>query len=235
MASPSEIRALVVTLDPWLGKTFDDLSREFGILAQASSSRGALEELSREKFEALLMDFDTVADTAPILATLRGVPSNKAAVVLAVATGSERKMRAFSAGANFVLERPLEINEVRRTLGAAYGLMQGERRRYFRCAAALPVRFMTNSGRTIECSTMNISSSGMAIATPTPLTVAETLEVIVSLPDGNSIHATGVVVWDDKHGRTGLHFQCAIPEMRQMLDSWLDARFAAERGGGRSV
>ena len=229
MASPSDIRALVVTLDPWLGTTFSDLSKEFGIQAQTSSSRGIPEELSREKFEALLVDFDTVADTTPILATLRSIPSNRAAVVLAIASGSERKQRAFNAGANFVFERPLEIKELRRTLQAAYSLMQGERRRYFRCAAVLPVRFTTNSGKTIDCSTMNVSSNGMAVATPAPLSIAETLEIIVSLPDGNSVHATGVVVWDDKHGKSGLHFQCTIPEMRHRLDSWLDARFAAER------
>jgi DNA-binding response OmpR family regulator len=227
MASLSDIRALVVTLDPVLRMAFSDLFRAHGVDVRSSAVRDVPEELGREKYEALLVDFDTVSETAPILSTLRGSPSNKGAVVLAVATGAERKKHAFSLGANFVFERPLKIQELRRTLHAAYDLMHGERRRYFRCAVNLPVRLTRDSGENIECSTMNVSSSGMAVATPVPLRIAESLDIAFSLPDGSTILATTTVVWDDKHGKSGLHFQCNTSEMRHRLDSWLGSQFAA--------
>lgn len=229
MTRSSDIRALVVTLDPFLGPTFSALSKEFGIETQTSSTHGVPEELSCEKFEALLLDFDTVPETTPILATLRAIPSNSTAVVLAVATGSERKRSAFSSGANFVFERPLQYDELRRSLRTAFDLMQRERRRYFRCSVILPVRVTLPSGSSIDCQTMNLSSSGMAVTTPTPLEIAERLEITFTLPHGASVQAASVVVWDDKHGKSGLHFQCSQPEMRRQLYSWLDSQFSAQR------
>jgi hypothetical protein len=219
----------VVTLDPSLGTTFSEISREFGIETQTNSSGGVPQELGCEKFEGLLLDFDTVQETSPILATLRGVPTNRDAVVLAVATGSERKRRAFSSGANFVFERPLKLEELRRTLGTAFDLMQRERRRYFRCGVTLPVRLTLLSGESIDCFTMNLSSSGMAVKTPNSIEVAERLQIAFTLPDETTIRAAAVVVWDDKHGKSGLHFQCNTPEMRSELYSWLDSQFAAQR------
>lgn len=229
MTNPSDIRALVVTLDPWLGVTFGELSKELGIETQTSSSRGVPEELGREKFEALFLDFDTVAETAPILATLRRIPSNKGAVVLAVATGNERRSCAVNSGAIFVFERPLQMEEVRRTLRTAYDLMQGDRRRYFRCAVRIPVRMTLPSGVNIDCSTMNLSRTGMALTTSNPIETADWLELAFALPDGSSVQATAVVVWDDKHGKSGLQFQCREPEMQRKVDDWLDSQFAAQR------
>jgi DNA-binding response OmpR family regulator len=230
MTSPFEIRALVVTVDPVLRMAFCDVLRARGIDVRSSAVRDVPEELGREKYEALLVDFDTVSETTPILSTLRRSPSNKSAVVLAVATGAERKKHAFSLGANFVFERPLKTQELRRTLHAACDLMHGERRRYFRCAVNLPVWLTRDSGENIECSTMNVSRSGMAITTPVRLRIAESLGIAFSLPDGSTIRATTTVVWDDKHGKSGLHFQCNTSEMRHRLDSWLDSQFATADG-----
>jgi hypothetical protein len=41
-----------------------------------------------------------------------------------------------------------------------------------------------------------------------------TLDIVLFLPDGFSVQATGIVIWDDKHGKSGLNFQCKTPEMR---------------------
>ena len=226
MTSLSDPRALVVTLDPWLGTTFSDVSKEFGIYTQTSSSaRGVPEELGRERFEALLVDFDTVSDWAPILVTLRGSPSNKTAIVLAVATGAERKQQAISLGVNFVFERPLEIKDLRLALATAHDLMVRERRRYFRCPIEVPVQLTRSNSVEIECKTFNLSSRGMAVHSPTPFNLGETLDITLDLPSGKPVLAEGAVVWDDRHGKAGIHFTCN-PEMQQLLDSWLDVRFA---------
>lgn len=233
MSSLSDLRALIVTHDPWLSTTFRELSSEFGIDAQTRSSQGVLEELGRERFEAVLLDFDTVSETTPILTTLRGIPSNKTAVVLAVATGVERKRHAFDSGANFVFERPLKVDELRRTLDTAYGLMQGERRRYFRCAVNFPVLLSIGLEKRLDCTSLNISNSGIALRTPTPLNAGEKVQLDFALPNGDEIRAIGVVVWDDKHGKSGLQLQCAKPEMRDRLDRWLDSQFEAQPAGRR--
>jgi DNA-binding response OmpR family regulator len=226
MPNLSVPRALVVTLDPWLGTAFSDVSKELGIDAQISSSaRGVCEELGQERFEALLVDFDTVSDSAPILVTLRGSASNRSAIVLAVATGAERRQQAISMGVNFVFERPLEMKDLRRGLATAYDLMARERRRYFRCPIELVVQLTRANATEIKCTTFNVSRRGMAVHSPTAFNLAESLDIALDLGSGNVVLAEGAVVWDDRHGKAGIHFTCN-PETQQLLDFWLDLRFA---------
>ena len=148
-------------------------------------------------------------------------------MVFAVATGANNRDRALQDGAHFLLQRPIDSTEIRRTLNTAYDLMHGSRRGYFRCAAELPVELTSmTSGTALQCCSMNVSSNGMAVKTPVPLKLAETVDIALQLPDGFTVRATGIVIWDDKHGKCGLKVHCSGPEMRTKLDSWLDSQFA---------
>jgi hypothetical protein len=227
MLNTAEIRALLVTPDLWLVTNFTDISRELGIDAQRSGkTAGVPEELGRTKYEAVLVDFDNVPDTLSILARVRESPANKNAVIFAVASGASRE-QAFEQGANFVFGRPLEVKEIRRVLYAGYDLMARERRRYFRCTAELPVLLTQTSTTTdVRCTTINISSSGMALSTPFPVKPGEEVRIILFLqPTGPVVRANATVVWDDKHGKTGLRFQCSIERDQVELESWLDRNF----------
>lgn len=223
-----EIRALMVTLDPWLASTFKNLSAELGVDAQLSSSLNGTDELGSTKYEAVLIDFDTMSEPLQILVTVRESRSNRDALVFAVANAATQKQQAFQQGAHFVFERPLTVTEIRRRLHDAYDRMVGERRRCFRCTAELPVVLTQGiSGPRFQCTTTNISSSGMAIRSESQLMPGERLFVGLRLPDGFTVEGMGIVIWDDKHGKSGLSLQCGTPEMQAQLDSWLDARFSA--------
>lgn len=52
------------------------------------------------------------------------------------------------------------------------------------------------------------------------------MNLLLELPTGNTIAGNGVVIWDDKHGKAGIHFQCNSPEMQSQLDSWLERQSA---------
>jgi hypothetical protein len=85
---------------------------------------------------------------------------------------------------------------------------------------------LTRSNSTeIQCTTVNVSRNGMAVRSPTPFNLAESLEIALDLPTGKTVLAQGAVVWDDRHGKAGIQFTSS-PEMQQLLDSWLDVRFA---------
>lgn len=227
MPISSELRALVVTLDSRLGASFREISREFGIDAQTSASAGGVsEELRHEKYEALLVDFDTIADTGPILSTLQESPANRTAIVMAVATGIERKEQALSLGANFVFARPLQLADVRVALNTAHGQMVRERRRYFRCPIELPVQLVRSNSEVVSCTTLNLSRNGMAVHSQVRFDLGESVDVAFSLQEGASMLAQGTVVWDDRHEKAGINFTCKNPEMQKMLDSWLGIRFA---------
>src|SRR5713101_5243229 len=120
MVYTAEIRALLVTPDPWLVGNFMSVCKELGIEAQRSATtKGVPEELGRAKYEAVLVDFDTVPETLPILASVHGSPANRNALVFAVATDIAHRQQALQEGATFIFERPLEPAEIRRVLHAA--------------------------------------------------------------------------------------------------------------------
>ncbi len=228
MTNTAEIRALLVTPDPYLVNNFSAACRELGIDAQSSAVDSDIpEELGQAKYEAILVDFDTVPKTPAIMSGIRESRGNRNALVFAVATNTAHRHQALLQGANFIFERPLDLNEMRRVLHAAYDLMARESRRYFRCTAEIPV--LLGQGHAVadmKCTTMNISSSGMALKTPSALCPGDAIQIALFLPGaGQPVRASGTVVWDDKHGKTGINFQCGVPRDQSEIDAWLNARF----------
>src|SRR5579864_3728245 len=229
------LHMLLLTADPSLAAVFSDFSKELGIDAQYSANtREVSEQLNRAKYEGVVLDFDTITDARPVLASVRQSRSNQNAVLFAVATAGNLAEQALQDRAHFVLRRPIETLTIKQTLDAAYDLMLGDRRRHFRYAANLPVELVViNSGATFHCSTINVSGNGLAVTTPISFSLAELLDIGLLLPDGFTVRAIGTVIWDDKHGKSGLHFQCRTAEMRGKLDSWLDSHFSQPVPGKR--
>jgi len=224
--SNSRMHALLLIADSSLFATFTRISEELGIGAELV---GTLQDVSGRlnggKYEAVLLDADTVPSAIPLISVVRESRSSKNAVVFVVASKAKDGEQALECGAHFVLRRPLDAPEIRRTLRAAYDLMVGESRRYFRCSAELPVTVGTPHA-TFRCSTVNVSGNGMAVRIPVPLELAEPVDIEVALPDGFTVHASGLVVWHDREGNSSLNCHCSGPEMRQKLDAWLDSQFA---------
>lgn len=230
MANTSAVRALVLTADPLLITTFSGVSSELGIQAESSDDSDEVSlQLNRARYEAVLLDFDTVSGAGPVLTSVRESRSNRDTVVFAAATNATHIDQALQGRAHFLLRRPIEPVAIRRTLYAAYDLMLGGHRRHFRCAANLEVTLtIITTGRSFQCSTLNVSSNGMAVTAPISLRPAEMLNISILLPDQMRVYATGIVIWDDQHGKTGVNFQFSDPEMRRDFDAWLDSRFMSQ-------
>ena len=204
-----------------------DPSREFAIETQhCDDHQRASDQLNREKYAFLLLDLDTVPDSRIFISSMHESRSNKTALVFAVAAKIDHIQKALEGRAHFVLRRPVQPHAVRKALLSAYDLLSGRQRRDFRHPANLAVSLADiPSGTRIEGSTLNVCSNGIAVATSVPLKVAEAMRIALILPDGFTIHANGIVIWSDQHGKAGLHFQCISPEMRRKLDAWLDTQF----------
>lgn len=224
-----QMQALVLTDDQWLSSLFGKVSTEFGMEAQVTrDAQLASSEVSRAKYDTVVLDFDTVSETSQVLGVVRKSRSNKTAVVFAVATDMAHKKSASRDGANFLLHRPIDISQVRRALGAARGFMLAERRRYFRCAVELAVLLVRSDSESIQCTSLNVSSSGIGLRTPIPLEPGEKLTAGCMLPGGANFTAIVKVIWDDRHGKSGLYFESMQPEMQNKLDSWLDSQFSTK-------
>lgn len=159
------MRALIMTADAALVESFTQICRELGLdVESVADLQNTLDRVNRRKYEAVLLDADTVGAALPVLAAVRESPSNRGAVAFVVATQMQENLLAFSRGAHFVFRRPLNDSEIRRACRAAYDLMLDESRQYFRTRANLAVRIATPKAM-VESSTINISANGMAVRT----------------------------------------------------------------------
>jgi len=212
---------MLVSRDPDLIGTLSNLSSDCKIDADvvqhASQASG---DLARAKFEGVVLDCDSVSGTADVLLSLLGSPSNRNAVVLTIAT--PQVPPDFRKHSHFVLQRPLKPAFMKKTFAVLHSLMQREFRRYFRYSVELPITLFRKSGERLNCTTINLSQTGVAVLCPRPLEAGEEIGFELVLPGRAAIDGSGEVIWDDKHGKSGLRLCCRTPQMRLELHTWLD-------------
>lgn len=231
------IHACLVTSDPFLVSTFTNACSELGIEVRAAGCERLPEELVRAKYEAVLIDFDSTPNPVAVLNSVRQSSSTRNAVIFAVTTESGDRQQALASGANVLFERPIDPKEIRRILHGSYESMVRERRRYFRRAAEVPALVIrSRSGAEFKCTTMNVSSSGVGLRSPVPLNPGEEIQLVLFLRETDAmVRAIGTVIWDDKHGKTGMSFKCTSAQHQTNLDTWLDAEFGASARGDVQV
>lgn len=232
-----ELQALIVSPDTETVATLGQVFRDSLAVATKScaNSSAAAECFFTAKFEAIVLDFDRIVETVPFVQNLHHGRANRNAVVLAIATDASAKRQAAEHGAAFLLQRPIVPSHVARALRAAYGLMLRDRRQYFRLEAEVSVSVRTGSGAVLECETMNVSREGMAVRTPSPLPTGDSVQVVLQIPTpGPVIIAEGRVIWDDKHGKAGLHLSFGNSEDKDRISEWLDSEFYLQLGVAKS-
>ncbi len=227
----------MVTRDHEMIRIFSDLFREIGVAVETYvDESSAAHGLGVARFEALVLDLDNMNQSLQVISSLRESRSSKNALVFAVASDKSARQRALEQGANFAFERPFQRLRIKQVLHIAYGLMLRDCRRYFRHAASLAVHLQRVSGTELRCTTINISRSGMAVNVPCPLDLGEKLRVAFAVPGaGFSLDTEGRVIWDDKHGKAGLSFQCTNLEQQNRLDTWLDDQFYKQVNDARTT
>jgi len=221
------MNALVVARDIEVVSVFSHLFGGKGINTQKCVLESeALEKLSSEKFTAVVLDFDDVAECSNIL---RSLPRpNRNAVVFAIATQENAKRSASDLGASFLIQRPLVEEQIRGLLRQSYGRMLRDGQAYSRLAIALPVWIRKESASVLECTTINLSQSGMAVRTPSVFQVGERVNIGFAIPNRDIfVRAEGTVIWDDKHGRAGITFECDDSSVRAQFFEWLQDHFFA--------
>ncbi|MGA9511568.1 MAG: PilZ domain-containing protein [Candidatus Sulfotelmatobacter sp.] len=216
------LRALIVGRDPEMISVISHLFREKHIEARVCSLESAIGQLSSQKFAALVLDFDELARCPEILKNLPH--PNKNVVVFGVASSSAIERSASDVEAAFVIERPLVPSRIRDVLIAEYGRMLRDGQTYFRLAIELPVSIRRASGTMLQCTTLNLSQSGMAVRAAVTFTVGEPIYVAMAIPNTDIFMTiAGKVIWDDKHGKTG--FDCTSTPVQVRFFEWLHDHF----------
>ena len=222
------LKALVISRDLEVTSVFSDLLGEKQISAQHCFPEDALEQLSSDKFAAMVVDLDQFPECIHVLKNLPG--ANKRILVIAIASDSVTREIASPLGASFIIQRPLHPLRVRNTLTSAYGRMLRDSQAYFRLAVELPVSIQRSSGGLLQCTTLNLSQSGMAVSTPATFIVGESIHLAFAIPNTDVfVTAEGKVIWDDKHGKAGINFECTSSSIHARFCEWLQDHFYMKR------
>src|SRR6266481_4483362 len=173
-------RILVVDDDPLTGELICEILRSAGMDASfLTSSAEAAERLKREKYHAVFLDMRMPAPDGAELA--RQVRASRVIVMI---TGEQDRTvmgRAFEAGVEFLLYKPVERNKLLKLIRATESSIERERRRFTR--VQLRCRVLLDSGNDrLEGTTLDLSLGGAlvqshrAFPSGTPVTVSLDLE-----------------------------------------------------------
>jgi uncharacterized protein (TIGR02266 family) len=98
-----------------------------------------------------------------------------------------------------------------------------------RVVLGIPVQY--RFGQTIAAAlTLNLSRSGLAIRTTSPLDAGAKLKVRFRMPGSKrDIDAEGRVVWSDRRVGMGVQFETVDPSLQVIIDDFVDAHFFSNR------
>lgn len=234
------LEGLVVANDLEVVNVFSRSLRDIGLKVEAHPDpESAVSALSHKKFDVVIVDCAGEDKSAEVLKTVRLLPSNNKAVVVAIASGGTSMREAFAGGADFVLSKPVQQEQATRTLWAGYGSMLRERRRYFRQRLDVPAEVQLESGDRTPARTLNLSESGLAIRANLKMKAGQKIWFSFTLPETNLlISGSGQIVWTDARGQAGVHFDEVKPQALQELKNWLALKFldqVASNAEGRLV
>jgi CheY-like chemotaxis protein len=219
--------ALLVTRDRHVFDALMPILQAIELRVEGSFSPGeGLMKLAKKKYDAVMIDCASVPDAHDILEALRHGKSNRRAVAFAITEDPDETQRAFRAGANFVLEKPIHPERAMRSIRAALGLILRERRRYFRYAVDCPLTIQHGERNEFQLGIENVSEGGLAAIVPESTDIpSNSVRVSFKLPKSEQLIAGKAdIVWK-RSGKVGMQFSMLSPESRIELQRWLAQRF----------
>lgn len=180
----------------------------------------AIQRLTRQRFEAVIVDCTTQEIAAKILKGTHSAPANKRAIAVAIIDGQSALKSAFQLGAHFVLFKPISLERTKASFRSVRALMKRERRRHSRIPVELTVKLHSeHPSRTVEVETADLSENGFAIKSRSKLPPA--FRVRFTLPGvGSEIDCRGEVAWQG-NDLQGVRFCDLSDDQGSRIKSWI--------------
>jgi CheY-like chemotaxis protein len=189
-----------------------------------TNGESAIHKLTRQRFEAVIVDCTDEHVASQVLRSARSAPCNKRAVAVAIIDGQTALRSAFALGAHFVLYKPLSSERAKASFRAARALMKRERRRNTRVPVEIPVVLIVNDGAGQQRAvTSDLGEGGMAIQSPQRPKKKGAMTVQFALPGTEyKIDCKGEVAWESAGRQVGIRFVDVSPEIREQLKNWVN-------------
>jgi DNA-binding NarL/FixJ family response regulator len=223
MSKPLELEFVLVSSDYATMNAVSGGVKKYGAkFSLVPSAETGRDFLNRRKIDGVFVDLE-VAGALGLIEAIRKGTSNSKAVIFACVTDAREYTQALSAGANFLLRKPLAEDAVALHITIAKELLERERRRYFRHAANLQV--ILKDGDTEHHARMsNLSEGGMAVRTAKALRHSSVVDFAFELSLGACIGGKGQVAWMNTEGMAGIIVQTFHGKGREHLEAWLAAQ-----------
>lgn len=177
-------RVLVVDDDPLTCELICEILRSAGMEASSlTNSAEAAGHLTREKYHAVFLDMRMPSlDGIELARQIRASRANASTVIVMITGEEERTLmgRAFEAGVQLFLFKPVERNKLLKLIRAAESPIERERRRFTRVRLRCRVSMESGKDR-LEGTTLDLSLGGMLVQSdhvfPVPTLVTVNLEL----------------------------------------------------------
>jgi CheY-like chemotaxis protein len=184
---PAQI--LVVDDDPLTCELICEILLSAGMEANSiTDSAEAAERLRREKYHAVFLDMRMPPPDGVELARQIRASHVNASTVIVMITGEEDRTvmrRAFEAGVELFLFKPVERNKLLRLIRVAGGPIERERRRFARVRLRCRVSMESGDDR-LEGTTLDLSLGGLLVQSHRALPLGTRITVSVELEAGTA-------------------------------------------------
>jgi len=196
----------------------------FGLSVQVCNHSSALGRLKGQKFDAVVVDFDDPDLATQILQQAYRASTGASAITAALLRDKTKVQIAFRAGANFVLYKPVTVEQAEVSLRAAVAIMKRERRRSLRVPVQAPAWLKTDDGQEIEGIMLMLSENGMEVMASQPQNQGSQFNFHFSLPEGGSdISGRCEIAWANPNGQVGVRFIDLAEDFRVGVKKWIEA------------
>jgi CheY-like chemotaxis protein len=224
------LRALVLCSDAKIIRVLRRVLSDLEVATEfCGDADSAVRKLTRQRFEAVVVDCNDEDMAAHVLNSVRSAPCNKRSIAVAMIDGQKAVRNAFALGAHFVLYKPIFAERARTSFRAARALMKCERRRNMRVVVQIPVVLVSENGAgQRKAATSDLSIGGMSLKLSRRARNSGPMRIKFALPGTeDSVECAAEVAWEGGGYQAGIRFANLSPRQRDRLQFWL-ARHAPE-------
>jgi len=203
-----------------LRRVLSDL--EIGV-QHCSGADEAIRRITRQRFEAIIVDAANKDDASAVLRGAQSAPVNKRALSIVLVESSVGLKGGFEMGAHFVLHKPFAVERAKASFRAVRALMKRERRVQMRIPVQIPVECYGT--REFKAVTIDLCQGGMAIQFAGRAPKESSLLFTFELPGtGERLELHGELAWEGNGDQAGVRFKNATDEQRNSLRQWLNSQ-----------
>jgi CheY-like chemotaxis protein len=216
--------ALLVSKENDATAVLDTVFSGFGLATVCCGYPEAICQLSEQKFDVVVVDFDDPHSAALVLQNVHQASSADPAVTVALLDDRTKLRHALGQGANFVLYKPLSLAQAETSLRAAAALLKRERRSSYRVPLQLPIQLKLQDAPNVEGILLDLSETGMDVLAAQPLCPTAQIGARFTLPDGKTeLEVRGEVTRANPNGESGVRFMALSDNTRAILKAWISA------------